>query len=102
MLVTASTLVLFGRLVDMLVRSGLCRRFCDLRSEFTGLRVAPTLGFLVPMRAIQALGPAMLLSSDQALIVDTFPSTERGRAIGFNGAAVAVGLSLGPMSAKRS
>ena len=38
-----------------------------------------------------------VLSSNQALIVDTFPSTERGRAIGFNGAAVAVGLSLGPI-----
>jgi MFS family permease len=39
----------------------------------------------------------MLLSSNQALIVDTFPSNMRGRAIGFNGAAVAVGLSLGPI-----
>jgi EmrB/QacA subfamily drug resistance transporter len=98
MLVTASTLVLFGRLGDM---------FGQKRIYLSGFGVfglssfacafAPSLGFLIAARAVQALGAAMLLSSNQALIVDTFPSTQRGRAIGFNGAAVAVGLSLGPI-----
>lgn len=98
MLVTASTLVLFGRLGDM---------FGQKRVYLSGFGVfglsslacafAPSLGFLIAARAVQALGAAMLLSSNQALIVDTFPSTQRGRAIGFNGAAVAVGLSLGPI-----
>lgn len=98
MLVTASTLVLFGRLGDM---------FGQKRIYFGGFAIfglsslacalSPSLVFLIAARAVQALGAAMLLSSNQALIVDTFPSTERGRAIGFNGAAVAVGLSLGPI-----
>jgi EmrB/QacA subfamily drug resistance transporter len=52
---------------------------------------------MIVARAVQAVGAAMLVSSNQALIVDTFPASERGRAIGFNGAAVAVGLSLGPV-----
>jgi EmrB/QacA subfamily drug resistance transporter len=98
MLVTASTLVLFGRLGDI---------FGQKRIYLTGFGVfgisslacafAPSLEFLIASRAVQALGAAMLLSSNQALIVDTFPASERGRAIGFNGAAVAVGLSLGPI-----
>jgi EmrB/QacA subfamily drug resistance transporter len=98
MLVTASTLVVFGRLGDI---------FGQKRIYLTGFGIfglsslacafAPSLGWLIAARAVQALGAAMLLSSNQALIVDTFPATERGRAIGFNGAAVAVGLSLGPI-----
>ena len=98
MLVTASTLVLFGRLGDI---------FGQKRIYLAGFGVfgissfacafAPSLGLLIAARAVQALGAAMLLASNQALIVDTFPASQRGRAIGFNGAAVAVGLSLGPI-----
>ncbi len=98
MLVTASTLVLFGRLGDM---------FGQKRIYLTGFVVfglsslacafSPTLLFMIVARGVQALGAAMLVSSNQALIVDSFPIQQRGRAIGFNGAAVAVGLSLGPI-----
>jgi EmrB/QacA subfamily drug resistance transporter len=98
MLVSASTLVLFGRLGDMFGQKRIyLAGFAIFGASSLACALAPTLVFLVAMRAIQALGAAMLLSSNQALIVDTFPSTERGRAIGFNGAAVAVGLSLGPI-----
>ena len=98
MLVSASTLVLFGRLGDMFGQKRIyLAGFAIFGASSLTCALAPTLVFLVAMRAIQALGAAMLLSSNQALIVDTFPSTERGRAIGFNGAAVAVGLSLGPI-----
>ncbi len=98
MLVTASTLVLFGRLGDM---------FGQKRIYLTGFGIfglsslacafSPTLIFMIVARAVQAVGAAMLVSSNQALIVDSFPAAQRGRAIGFNGAAVAVGLSLGPI-----
>jgi EmrB/QacA subfamily drug resistance transporter len=98
MLVTASTLVLFGRLGDMFGQKRIyLGGFAIFGVSSLACALAPSLGFLVAMRAIQALGAAMLLSSNQALIVDTFPSTQRGRAIGFNGAAVAVGLSFGPI-----
>lgn len=98
MLVTASTLVFFGRLGDM---------FGQKRIYLTGFAVfglgslacsfSPSLGFLIGARVLQAFGAAMLVSSNQALIVDTFPAKMRGRAIGLNGAAVALGLSAGPV-----
>lgn len=98
MLVTASTLVLFGRLGDIFGQKRIyLSGFAIFGLSSLACAFAPTLGFLIAARAVQALGAAMLLSSNQALIVDMFPASERGRAIGFNGAAVAVGLSVGPI-----
>ena len=98
MLVTASTLVFFGRLGDIFGQKRIyLGGFAVFGSSSLACALAPSLGFLITARAVQAIGAAMLLSSNQALIVDTFPAVERGRAIGFNGAAVAVGLSLGPV-----
>ena len=98
MLVTASTLVLFGRLGDIFGQKRIyLGGFAIFGVSSLVCALSPTLTFLIVARAVQALGAAMLLSSNQALIVDTFPASERGRAIGFNGAAVAVGLSLGPI-----
>ena len=98
MLVTASTLVLFGRLGDMFGQKRIyLGGFAIFGISSLACALSPSLGFLIAARAVQAIGAAMLVSSNQALIVDTFPANERGRAIGFNGAAVAVGLSLGPI-----
>jgi len=98
MLVNASTLVLFGRLGDIVGQKRIyLSGFAVFGASSAACAFAPSLGFLIAARAVQALGAAMLLASNQALIVDTFPAAQRGRAIGFNGAAVAVGLSLGPI-----
>ena len=98
MLVTSSTLVLFGRLGDMFGQKRIyLGGFAIFGLSSLACAFAPSLAILIAARAIQAIGAAMLVSSNQALIVDTFPATERGRAIGFNGGAVAVGLSLGPI-----
>ncbi len=98
MLVSASTLVLFGRLGDMLGQKRIyLTGFAIFGLSSLSCALAPSIVWLIASRAVQALGAAMLVSSNQALIVDTFPAQMRGRAIGFNGAAVAVGLSLGPI-----
>lgn len=98
MLVSASTLVLFGRLGDMFGQKRVyLMGFAVFGISSIACAFAPSLIVLALSRGVQAIGAAMLVSSNQALIVDTFPGTMRGRAIGFNGAAVAIGLSLGPI-----
>ena len=98
MLVTASTLVLFGRFGDIFGQKRIyLGGFAVFGVSSLACALAPTLPCLIGGRAVQALGAAMIVSSSQALIVDLFSASERGRAIGFNGAAVAAGLSLGPI-----
>lgn len=98
MLVMSSTLVLFGRLGDMFGKKRIyLGGFAIFGLSSLACASAPSLLLLVLARAVQAIGAAMLVSSSQALIADTFPVGSRGRAIGFNGAAVAVGLSTGPI-----
>ena len=53
---------------------------------------------LIGARIFQAFGSAMLLSNLNALIAASFPSNERGKALGISGAVVGVGLSAGPLA----
>ncbi|MGK5082698.1 MFS transporter [Bdellovibrionota bacterium FG-1] len=57
---------------------------------------SPTLGWLVFSRMIQAVGAAMLMANGPAIITATFPSTERGGALGTLAMVVSVGLLSGP------
>lgn len=98
MLTTSSTLVLFGRLGDLWGQ----KRVYTVGFAIFGLSslacaFAPSFWLLVAARAVQGVGSAMLMSSSPAIITDAFPGHQRGRAIGLNGAAVAVGLSTGPV-----
>ena len=98
MLTTSSTLVLFGRLGDLMGQKGVYTLgFAIFGLASLGCAFSPTLIVMAAARAVQGLGAAMLMSSTPAIITDAFPSNERGRAIGLNGAAVAVGLSMGPI-----
>jgi EmrB/QacA subfamily drug resistance transporter len=98
MLVTSSTLVLFGRLGDLWGQKRVYTvGFAIFGASSIACAFAPSFAALVAARAVQGLGSAMLMSSSPAIITDVFPGKERGRAIGLNGAAVAVGLSAGPL-----
>jgi MFS family permease len=57
---------------------------------------APTLGWLIAARVVQALGAAMLQANSVALIRESLPRERLGRAIGYQGAAQALGLASGP------
>jgi EmrB/QacA subfamily drug resistance transporter len=57
---------------------------------------APSLIVLIASRAFQGLGGALLMAVSPALLVSAFPANERGRALGFNGVTVALGVSVGP------
>jgi len=51
---------------------------------------------LIFSRVFQALGGAILMSSNQALIARSFPPQQRGRALGIIGTVVSIGLATGP------
>ena len=97
LLTVTSLLLSFGRLSDIrgrrLVYSlGLC--LFSVGSLFCG--IAPSAHWLISARFFQGLGAAMTMACTPALIVDTFPETERGKAIGMMGSVVAAGLTAGP------
>ena len=97
-LLTISSLLLsFGRLSDIRGRRWVYTRgliVFSAGSLFCGL--AREAGWLIAARAFQGLGAAMIMSCTQAIVVEAFPASERGRAMGMIGAVVASGLTVGP------
>jgi EmrB/QacA subfamily drug resistance transporter len=60
--------------------------------------VAPSIGVLVAARALQGMAGALLVPSSLAVIVNTFPASERGGAIGTWTAWGAIAGVLGPLA----
>ena len=58
--------------------------------------LAQDLGFLVGARVVQAVGAAMMMANSFGLITSIFPASERGKALGLTGTAVALGGMTGP------
>jgi EmrB/QacA subfamily drug resistance transporter len=57
---------------------------------------APNLPLLIGTRVLQAVGSSLLAANSVAIVVTAAGPARRGRAIGMQGAAQAVGLSVGP------
>jgi len=99
--VTATLLVTFGRISDILGRV----RMYNL--GFAVYTVGSIMLYLVPdtglrgaseiliFRLVQGVGGALIFSNSAAIIVDAFPTSERGKALGANQAAILVGSLLG-------
>jgi MFS family permease len=97
LLVVAAMVPVFGRLADMVGRKLLyCGGFVVfvMGSGLCGL--APSLDTLVGARVLQALGASLLQANSVAIIVAAAAQARRGRALGLQSAAQAVGLSAGP------
>jgi len=60
--------------------------------------LAPSIGALVGARALQGIAGALLVPSSLAVIVNTFPASERGAAIGSWTAWGAIAGVLGPLA----
>jgi len=98
-LVLASFLILAGSTADRLGRRS---TFQAGLATFTAgsllCSLAPSLGWLVAFRMLQAIGGSMLNPVAMSIIVNTFTDrAERARAIGIWGAAIGVSLALGPV-----
>ena len=64
---------------------------------FTAL--APTFGLLITARVVTAIGNSMGQSVGTAMVISVFPARERGKAIGSQTTAVALGGASGPIIA---
>jgi len=97
LLALGSTLPIFGRLADMVGRKLLYTGGFLLFVAGSALcGFAPTLSFLIGARVFQAIGAGLLQANSVAIITAAAGPERRGRAIGLQGAAQAIGLSLGP------
>jgi EmrB/QacA subfamily drug resistance transporter len=90
-------LPVFGRLADVYGRKTLYTIGFLLFVVGSGLcGVALDLPFLIGCRVFQAVGAAWLQTNSIAIVVNAAGRHHRGRAIGLQSAAQAVGLSAGP------
>lgn len=62
-----------------------------------GCALSGSLAMLIGLRAVQAVGAAMLQANSVALIRTSVPSHQLTRALGIQGTAQAIGLALGPL-----
>ena len=98
---TISALLLpFGRLADLIGRRrvhlvGLV--LFAIGAALTAL--APTFGWVLVARVVMAVGGALAESVGTGILVSVFPRHERGKAIGSQTSAVAVGAAAGPLAA---
>jgi len=93
----AALLLPFGRLSDISGRKrvfGWGTGLYAAGSLLCGL--APSTTFLIAFRVLQGISAAMIFSTGMAILTSVYPAGERGRVLGFNVAAVYLGMSLGP------
>jgi EmrB/QacA subfamily drug resistance transporter len=97
LLTLAALVVPLGRLGDLVGRKTLYTwGFVVFVAGSALCGLAPGLGWLIVFRVAQAVGAAMLQANSVAIITAAVPRRALGRAIGVQGAAQAVGLSVGP------
>ena len=97
LLVICSLMLGVARLADMIGKKRIYLAgmvIFTLASVLCG--AAPSIGFLIAFRALQAIGAAMMQALGTAIVTEAFPDEERGRALGLIGTVVSLGIILGP------
>jgi len=97
MLTLTIFLPFFGRLADMFGRTKMYNLgfvIFTIGSALCG--IAPNIEFMIISRVIQAIGGGLLQANSVAIITQSFPSNELGKAIGIQGAVQAISMSIGP------
>jgi EmrB/QacA subfamily drug resistance transporter len=97
LLIQATLMLSVGRLGDMLGKKPLFTSgfiVFTIGSVLCGL--APSVYWLIGFRMVQAVGAAMLLALGMAIITESFPPSERGKALGISGTIISVGIVIGP------
>ncbi|HEY8486325.1 MAG TPA: MFS transporter, partial [Limnochordales bacterium] len=97
LLVISSLLLMWGRLADMYGhRPVYLAGFAVFALGSALCGAAPTVGWLIAFRMVQAVGAGMMMATGPAIVADSFAPSERPRALGINTMVVALGLALGP------
>jgi EmrB/QacA subfamily drug resistance transporter len=98
LLANTSLLLIFGRISEY---TGKVRLFYAGITIFTLSSLACGLSTgiyeLIFFRLVQGLGASIVFSINTAMLVQAFPRSERGRALGFIGTTVAIGSIAGPI-----
>ncbi len=100
-IVTATLLLSFGRLSDIYGRVRLYNiGFAIFTAVSLLLFPTPDTGDagaieLISFRFVQAVGAAFIFSNSAAILTDTFPPDERGKALGLNQVAALSGQFVG-------
>lgn len=97
LIVIVGTILIFGRLADIKGKTTIFKTgivIFTIGSLTCG--ISNSLVMLVISRGLQAIGAAGTMSTSHGIITHTFPSNERGRALGVNGTFVALGSMVGP------
>lgn len=93
----AAFLLLGGRLADSIGRKKVFLPGVALFMTGSLLcGIAPTPGFLIAARVVQAVGGAVLMPASLALVLPEFPLAKRSMAVGFWGATGSLGAAFGP------
>jgi EmrB/QacA subfamily drug resistance transporter len=97
MLTVTCLMMLVGRLADLWGKRAIYAAgyvVFTMASLLCGL--ASGLETLIASRVLQGVGAATIMAIGPAVLVETFPPRERGRAIGITGSVVSLGIILGP------
>jgi EmrB/QacA subfamily drug resistance transporter len=97
LIVISGTVIIFGRLGDILGKTKMFQfgiALFTLGSLLCG--ITSSFPMLILARIIQAAGAAGTMANSQGIITEVFPASERGKALGLSGTAVALGSLVGP------
>jgi multidrug resistance protein len=95
--VLGALLIPLGRLSDRIGRKRVYLwGFAVFTVSSAGCALAPSLGVLVALRAVQGAGAAMLQANSVAIVTTAAPRERLRVALGIQAAAQALGLALGP------
>ena len=93
----SGTILIFGRLGDIIGKIKVFKYGVLLFALGSLLcSVAGSLELLVAARVVQAVGAAGAMATNQGIITQVFPKSERGKALGISGTFVALGSMTGP------
>ena len=97
LLIVSGLLLSFGRLGDMRGHKPIFMiGFAIFITSSALCGLAPSIGALITFRGFQALGAAMLAANSPAILTKSFPSSQRGQALGLQATMTYLGLTVAP------